>query len=195
MSRARNINIDSQRLLYAARAHTLDGHAAADDIRTVYTDTKGAYGSPRITRGICDRGYPTSRSRVERLMREHGIRARHKRRYKVLTDSKHRLPVVPNVLNCDFTPAKTNQVFSAGITYIWTGEGWRYPAVVLDLFNREAMGWSIKTRMTADLVMDVWTMTWFRRRPPARCSSRTVAVNTQAMNSSADWRPMGCAAP
>lgn len=134
-------------------------------IRTVHTETKGAYGSPRMIREIRDRGYPASKSRVERLMREHGIRARHKRRYRVTTDSKHTLPVAPNVLNRDFTPAEPNQVFSADITYIWTDEGWLYLAVVLDLFNREVVGWSIKPRMTADLVMDALTMAWFRRRP------------------------------
>lgn len=125
----------------------------------------GAYGSPRITREIRDRGYPASKARVERLMREHGIRARHKRRYRVTTDSKHKLPVAANVLNREFTPAEPNQVFSADITYIWTDEGWLYLAVVLDLFNREVVGWSIKPRMSADLVSDALTMAWFRRRP------------------------------
>jgi putative transposase len=110
---------------------------------------------------------------VERLMRENGIRARHKRRYRVTTDSKHNLPVAPNLLNREFTPTEPNQVFSSDITYIWTDEGWLYLAVVLDLFNREVVGWSIKPRMTADLVTDALTMAWFRRRPPpgALCHS------------------------
>lgn len=134
-------------------------------IRTVHAQVKGAYGSPRMTREIRERGYPASKARVERLMRAHGIRARHKRRYRVTTDSKHKLPVAANVLNREFTPAEPNQVFSADITYIWTDEGWLYLAVVLDLFNREVVGWSIKPRMSADLVTDALTMAWFRRRP------------------------------
>ncbi|HDR9488435.1 TPA: IS3 family transposase [Burkholderia aenigmatica] len=134
-------------------------------IRTVHAEVKGAYGSPRMTEEIRDRGFPASKERVERLMREHGIRARHKRRYRVTTDSKHKLPVAPNLLNREFTPAAPNQVFSSDITYIWTDEGWLYLAVVLDLFNREVVGWSIKPRMTADLVTDALTMAWFRRRP------------------------------
>jgi len=134
-------------------------------IRTVHAQVKGAYGSPRMTREIRDRGYPAGKARVERLMRAHGIRARHKRRYRVTTDSKHKLPVAANVLNREFTPAEPNQVFSADITYIWTDEGWLYLAVVLDLFNREVVGWSIKPRMSADLVSDALTMAWFRRRP------------------------------
>ncbi|WP_175853759.1 IS3 family transposase [Burkholderia anthina] len=134
-------------------------------IRTVHAEVKGAYGSPRITLEVRDRGYPASKARVKRLMRENGIRARHKRRYRVTTDSKHKLPVAPNLLNREFTPAEPNQVFSSDITSIWTDEGWLYLAVVLDLFNREVVGWSIKPRMTADLATDALTMAWFRRRP------------------------------
>jgi putative transposase len=104
---------------------------------------------------------------VERLMRENGIRARHKRRYQATTDSKHRLPVAPNLLNRNFAPPAPNQSWSADITYIWTDEGWLYLAVVLDLFNREVVGWSIKPRMTTDIVLDALTMAWFRRQPAA----------------------------
>lgn len=95
------------------------------------------------------------------------IRARHKRRFKATTDSKHALPVAPNLLDRDFTPAAPNQVWTADMTYIWTDEGWLYLAVVLDLFNREVVGWSIKPRMTADIVVDALTMAGFRRKPAA----------------------------
>jgi putative transposase len=98
-------------------------------------------------------------------MRDNGIRARHKRRYRVTTDSKHKLPVAENLLARNFTPTAPNQVFTSDITYIWTDEGWLYLAIVLDLFNREVVGWSIKPRMTADIVTDALTMAWFRRRP------------------------------
>jgi putative transposase len=134
-------------------------------IRTIHAQYKGAYGSPRITEEVRSRGFPASKARVERLMSANGIRARHKRRYRVTTDSRHKLPVAPNVLNRNFTPAEPNQVFSSDITYIWTDEGWLYLAVTLDLFNREVVGWSVKPRMTADLVTDALTMAWFRRRP------------------------------
>jgi len=134
-------------------------------IRTIHAEVKGAYGSPRMTAEIRSRGFPASKERVERLMRDNGIRARHKRRYKVTTDSKHRLPVADNLLARNFAPTAPNQVFTSDITYIWTDEGWLYLAVVLDLFNREVVGWSIKPRMTADIVTDALTMAWFRRRP------------------------------
>jgi putative transposase len=105
------------------------------------------------------------KARVERLMREHGIWARHKRRWKATTDSKHGLPVAANVVERNFAPEAPNRLWSADLTYLWTDEGWVYLAVVIDLFNREVVGWAIKERMTADIVTDALTMAWFRRRP------------------------------
>jgi putative transposase len=134
-------------------------------IRSVHAEVKGAYGSPRMTIEIRARGFPAGKERVERLMRENNIRARHKRRYKVTTDSKHKLPIAPNLLDRNFTTDAPNQVFTSDITYIWTDEGWLYLAIVLDLFNREIVGWSIKANMTTDLVIDALTMAWFRRKP------------------------------
>lgn len=134
-------------------------------IRAIHEQFKGAYGSPRMVDEIRARGFKASKARVERLMRENGIHARHKRRYKATTDSKHNLPVAPNLLERNFAPAAPNQVWTADMTYIWTDEGWLYLAVVLDLFNREVVGWSIKPRMRADIVVDALAMAWFRRKP------------------------------
>jgi putative transposase len=134
-------------------------------IQAIDAELKGSYGSPRMVLELRSRGFPASKERVERLMRENGIRARHKRRFKATTDSKHALPVAPNLLDRNFTPEAPNQVWTADMTYIWTDEGWLYLAVVLDLFNREVVGWSIKPRMTADIVVDALTMAWFRRKP------------------------------
>ena len=134
-------------------------------IRAIDKELKHAYGSPRITKELRDRGFPASKPRVERLMKENGIRARHKRRYKATTDSKHTLPIAKNLLDRNFTPAAPNQVWTADMTYIWTDEGWLYLAVVIDLFNREIVGWSIKAKMTTDIVLDALTMAWFRRKP------------------------------
>ena len=136
-------------------------------IRAIHAEIKGAYGSPRMVRELRLRGFTAGKERVERLMRENGIRARHKRRYKVTTDSKHGLPVAENLLDRNFTPAAPNQVWTSDITYLWTDEGWLYLAIVLDLFNREVIGWSLKPRMTADIVTDALTMAWFRRQPAA----------------------------
>ncbi len=73
-------------------------------------------------------------------MRENGIHARHRRRYKVTTDSRHALPVAENLWTRHFTPTAPNPVWTSDIMYLWTDEGWLYPAIVLDLFNREVVG-------------------------------------------------------
>jgi putative transposase len=134
-------------------------------MRAIHAEVKCAYGSPRMYDELRTRGFRVGKTRVERLMREHGIRARHKRRFKATTDSKHTLPVAANVLERNFAPAAPNRVWSADLTYVWTDEGWLYLAVVLDLFNREVVGWAIKARMGSDIVIDALTMAWFRRRP------------------------------
>ena len=109
-------------------------------IKAIHAELKGIYGSPRMVRELRNRGFPASKERVERLMRENDIRARHKKRYKVTTDSKHNLPIAPNLLDRNFTPSAPNQVWTSDITYLWTDEGWLFLAIVLDLFNREVIG-------------------------------------------------------
>jgi transposase InsO family protein len=98
-------------------------------------------------------------------MRENSIRARHKRRYKATTESRHGLPVAPNLLDRQFQPSAPNQVWTSDITYLSTTAGGLYLAIVLDLFNREVVGWSIQPSMTVDLVTDALRMAWFRRQP------------------------------
>ena len=136
-------------------------------IRATHAEVKGAYGSPRMVRALRQKGLSASKGRVERLMRDCGIRARHKRRYKQTTDSKHYFPIANNHLNRNFTPVAPNRVWTADMTYLWTDEGWLYLAIVLDLFNREVVGWSMKPRMTTALISDALTMAWQKRRPPA----------------------------
>jgi transposase InsO family protein len=155
---------DTMREVATSRCRLTDAQLLAL-IRAIHEELKAAYGSPRMVLELRARGFSASKARVERLMRENGIRARHKRRFKVTTDSKHGLPVADNLLDRNFTPAAPNQVWTSDITYLWTDEGWLYLAIVLDLFNREVVGWSLKPRMTADIVTDALTMAWFRRKP------------------------------
>ena len=136
-------------------------------IRSIHHDSGMTYGSPRVYQALKEQGVPCSQSRVARLMREDGLRAKTKRRFKVTTDSKHNLPVAPNLLNRDFSPAVPNQVYAGDITYIWTTEGWLYLAVVIDLFSRSVVGWAMDKRMTRQLVIDALTMAVQRRRPPS----------------------------
>jgi putative transposase len=145
----------------------LSDSALLKRIREIHTETKAAYGSPRIYQELKGRGIPVSQGRVERLMRENGLRGRHKRRFKATTDSKHSLPVAPNRLDQNFATEHPDQVWTADITYLATGEGWLYLAIVLDLYTRQIVGWAMRERMTKDLVIDALRMAWFRRRPQA----------------------------
>src|SRR6516225_7014097 len=88
---------------------------------------------------------------------------RTKRRFKATTDSKHNLPVAPNLLQRDFSPTKPEQVWTTDITYLWTDEGWLYLTAILDLFSRQVVGWSLKPHMRTELVSGALRMAWFRR--------------------------------
>ena len=136
------------------------------DIQRRFDEHRGRYGAPRITLDLQAEGWRVSRRRVAKRMRAMGLRARAARRFKATTHSKHRLPVAPNRLQQDFTAAGPNQKWVADITYLWTGEGWLYLAVVLDLYSRAVVGWSMAERITKELVMAALTMALFRRRPP-----------------------------
>ena len=87
-------------------------------------------------------------------MRDNGLRAKAAKKYKATTNSKHSLPVAPNLLQQDFTANAPDQKWVSDITYIWTDEGWLYLAVVLELYSRRVIGWAISGRMTATLVCD-----------------------------------------
>jgi putative transposase len=134
-------------------------------IRSVHAEYGQAYDSPRITEELKSRGIPTSLGRVKRLMKANGIRAKHKRRYKATTDSKHALLVAPNLLDRQFETSAPDQVWTADIIYLPTREGWFYLAVVMDLDTRMIVGWSMDSRMTRELVMNALRMARFRRKP------------------------------
>ncbi len=119
------------------------------NIRKIYNANKGRYGSPRITDELQDQGCSCSRPRVARLMRQHAIRARTGRKFKVTTDAKHKYPVAPNLLKQGFRTAAPDRVWVSDMTYIRTLEGWLYLTVILDLFHRKIIGWSMSDRMLA----------------------------------------------
>lgn len=135
------------------------------DIRIIHHESRETYGSPRVYQALKQKNIPCSENRVARLMKEDGLRAKTKRRFKMTTNSKHNLPIAPNLLQRNFFPEKPNQVWAGDITYIWTAAGWLYLAVVIDLFSRSVVGWSMDKYMTRHLVMDALTMAVQRRRP------------------------------
>jgi transposase InsO family protein len=134
-------------------------------IKAIHAEVKGEYGWPRMFKELVDRSLRVGKARVQRLMQRHGIKARGKRKFVVTTDSKHDLPIAPNLLARNFTPAMPNLVWTSDITYIATDEGWLYLAAVIDLFSRQVVGWSMKDHMQASMVTDALRMAWFRRRP------------------------------
>ena len=136
-------------------------------IRSIHEKSRKTYGSPRITRELHKLGECVSRNRVARLMRKNGIRSKHRRRFRVTTQSNHRRPVAPNLLEREFSAEKPNEVWVGDITYIWTLEGWLYLAVLLDLFSRRVVGWSMDERIQDDLTLSALEMAIESRQPEA----------------------------
>jgi putative transposase len=136
-------------------------------VREAHKVSKGTYGTRRMAEELGARGNPCGRSRARTLMKLAGVSVRRCRKFKATTDSKHDLPVAPNVLDREFEVKEPNRVWVSDITYIWTAVGWLYLAVVLDLFSRQVVGWSMNKRISKQLVMDALRMGVWRRRPDA----------------------------
>jgi len=121
-----------------------------EDIRRVHAKSRRRYGSPRVHASLRAEGKRVGRNRVARLMRTHGIQAHRRRPFRKTTDSNHAFPPAPNLLARQFASAVApNQVWLADMTYIATGEGWLYLAVVLDLFSRKVVGWARLAKVPA----------------------------------------------
>ena len=158
---------------YAWRSRPESRRSAAnrdlvDDIRRVHRDTRGRYGSPRIHVELKAQGRGASRGRIERLMRRHGIRAIMPRPRRVrTTDSRHDLPIAPNLLDRNFIATAANQIWLADITYVETNQGWLYLAAVMDLYSRRIVGWAMADHLRADLPLAALRMAISAQRPSA----------------------------
>jgi transposase InsO family protein len=130
----------------------------AIQIKVIHGKKRKIYGSPRIHKELNEKGFKCSRNRVARIMKQEGIRAIVPRKYKATTDSKHSLPVAPNLLKQDFDIKEPNKVWLADITYISTLEGWLYLAAIMDLGCRRIKGWAMSDRLTKGLAMDALKM-------------------------------------
>ncbi len=133
------------------------------EIRTIHATSTGTYGSLRVQAELLDNGHACGRHRVARLMRSAGLQGIPKRRFRRTTTSDHKHPVASNCLAQDFTATAPNQRWVADITYLRTGEGWLYLAVVLDLYSRKVVGWSTSARLQRDLVLEALKMALGRR--------------------------------
>ncbi|WP_249039309.1 IS3 family transposase [Lysinibacillus mangiferihumi] len=122
-------------------------------IKRVYLDSRRNYGSPKITKQLNSEGVSVSQKTVSRIMKEEGIRSKTVKKYKATTNSKHNLPVYPNLLDQQFKVERPGQAWVADITYIWTSEGWLYLATIMELYSRRIIGWAMDERMTKELVI------------------------------------------
>ncbi len=139
-------------------ARSRENRSLEAKIRVLHAASHGIYGSIRVYRDLIDDGIRFGKNRVARIMLKSGIRSQSKRKFKATTDSRHNFPVVPNLLNQNFTANAPDRVWAGDITFISTYEGWLYLAVLPDLYNREVDGWSASSWMTLQLAIDTLQM-------------------------------------
>lgn len=132
-----------------------------------------SYGRPRMTEELQELGLNVGHRRVGRLMQANGIKIVRTRKYKATTDSDHAFNVAPNLLDQDFSTNGPNQKWAGDISYIWTGEGWLYLAVIIDLYSRRVVGWATSNRMKRDLAIRTLDMAVALRQPPKGCIHHT----------------------
>ncbi len=144
----------------------LDDMVLLAHIRAQFATSNETYGAPRMHVELREDGLDVGRHRVARLMRDNGLKALQKRRYKKTTDSNHGGPVAANLLDQDFACDGPDQKWGADISYIWTAEGWLYLAIVLDLYSRRIVGWAVSDRLKKDLAITALTRAISTPRPP-----------------------------
>ena len=136
-----------------------------EKIKAVFIEGRHNYGARCIQNRLVQRGITISRKRVAKLMKKAGLSPKTKRTFKVTTDSRHTLPIAPNLLQRQFHVTQPNRYWAGDITYIPTASGWLYLATVMDLYSRKIVGWSMDTSMKANLVNDALTMALWRGKP------------------------------
>ena len=154
-----------QWIKYPKTTRKIEDRDLKQKIVEIHRNSCRTYGSPRIHQKLLREGYHLSKKRVERLMKETGIHAVAKKKYRATTDSKYSLLVAANHLNRNFGVNKPNQFWVADITYIYTREGWLYLSTIMDLYSRKIVGWSMKNRITPDLVIEALNMAIKQRKP------------------------------
>ncbi len=145
---------------HLAPAIAVDAHT-----RSAFARSHETYGSPRVTCELQVEGVRIGRRRAARLMRENGLKARQKRRFKRTTDSHYSFPIAPNLIEQDFSAEGPNQKWAADLSYVWTGEGWLYLAVILDLFARRVVGRAVSDRLHQELALEALRKALAIRQP------------------------------
>lgn len=152
-----------------APARVLADAVVLDEIKAALARSRGTYGSPRIHRELRAQGRRVSRKRVERLMKQEGLVARRKKRFRRTTDSDHTDPIAPNVLARDFQIEVPNRAWVTDVTYVWTAEGWLFLAVILDLFSRRVVSWSTSAENDCALALSALRQAVEARNPAEGC--------------------------
>lgn len=134
-------------------------------IEDIWQKFRRVYGSPRITAELHAQGIRCGKNRVARLMRENGIKVSPKKRFKMTTQSDHSLPLAEDLVGRDFSADSDNKLWLSDITYLWTWEGWLYLAAIMDVFNREIIGWALRKSLTKDLVVTALQNALIKRNP------------------------------
>jgi putative transposase len=133
------------------------------EVMLIHKGSRGNYGSPRVQEALKKKGIHHNHKTVEKIMKENGIRAKRKKKFKVTTDSNHKLPVAENVLNRQFKTEEKDKAWVSDITYVSTEEGWLYLAVFIDLYSRKVLGWSMSSWITSELVLNAFRMAIAKR--------------------------------
>jgi transposase InsO family protein len=144
-----------------------DDAVLAAQVAAVHSRSRKTYGSPRVHAELRAKGVRVGKKRVERLMRENGLEARRKRRFRKTTDSRHPHPIAPNVVARNFEAEAPNKTWVTDVTAIWTLEGWLYLAAILDLFSRRVVAWAVSTTNDASLALQALQKGLRTRRPGA----------------------------
>jgi putative transposase len=135
-------------------------------IKKLFGASKKRFGSPKITQELMKQGWRVSESHVARRMRQLGLRSIVRRRFRVTTDSKHRYPVAPNLLQRNFTAQRPNQVWVSDLTYLRVGGGWLYLVVFIDLYSRRVVGWALSSCLDHTVVLTALQRAVARRQSP-----------------------------
>ena len=138
------------------------------EVRRIFLQHKGRYGAPRITKELRQDGYTVDKKTVANSLKRQKLRAKSARKFKATTNSNHDLPVAPNLLKQDFNASLPNQKWVGDITYLWSDEGWLYLAVIIDLYSRSVIGWSMNDRINKNLVCEALGMALQRRGSPTK---------------------------
>jgi len=143
----------------------LEDQRLLEIIRYHYNKSRGTYGLPRIYAAIRKEGLKVNKKKIARLMRTNKIRAKTKKKFKVTTVENTKAKASENILKGNFSSEKENRIWTSDITYIWTKQGWLYLAVIMDVYSRKIVGWSLCSSLSAELVIKALMMAILHRNP------------------------------